>query len=356
MSLAVHADWSVDPGKRWFAAAEGGNGRWRVAAPAPVGEPGAFLAALRRRAGAGAVALGVDFPLGLPRAFVARHGGAGAEDFPGFLRALDPRAPFFSVAGELAEVSPARPFFPARFRPGMGRAGLAAALGLAGPAALARACDRATAERPAGGVLFWTLGANQTGKAALAAWREMLLPALAGPDPPLLWPFAGPFRGLLAPGRVVIAETYPAEALRQIGLRLGGSKRAQAARAALAPGLRAALERRGAAPVPALAAAIADGFGADARGEDRFDCLLGLLSVLGVLAGYRPDVPPPDPWLTRWEGWVLGQTASPRAAGGVADDAETAGTAPAPQIPPPKSPPPQISLVPKPPSMFYFRS
>ncbi|MGC8469820.1 MAG: hypothetical protein ACP5NI_07945, partial [Acetobacteraceae bacterium] len=116
MILAAHADWSVDPSKRWFATAEGGNGCWRVAAPAPVGEPGGFLAALRRRAGAGAVALGVDFPLGLPRAFVARHGGGGAEDFPGFLRALSPRAPFFSVAGELAEVSPARPFFPARFR------------------------------------------------------------------------------------------------------------------------------------------------------------------------------------------------------------------------------------------------
>ena len=52
--------------------------------------------------------------------------------------------------------------------------GNAAALGLDGAAALSRACDRATAERPAGAPLFWTLGANQVGKAAIAAWRTML--------------------------------------------------------------------------------------------------------------------------------------------------------------------------------------
>jgi phosphatidate cytidylyltransferase len=44
---------------------------------------------------------------------------------------------------------------------------------------------------------------------------------------------------------------------------------------------------------------------------DRFDSLLGLLCVLTVLAGERPDTVPADPWITRWEGWVLGQTALP---------------------------------------------
>jgi len=34
--------------------------------------------------------------------------------------------------------------------------------------------------------------------------------------------------------------------------------------------------------------------------------------VLNVLAGNRPDTVPPDPWIQRWEGWVLGQTALPR--------------------------------------------
>jgi hypothetical protein len=140
----------------------------------------------------------------------------------------------------------------------------------------------------------------------------MLLPALAGPDPPRLWPFEGPFRALLAPGAVAIAETYPAEALRQLGLRVSGSKRRQADRAALAAGLRGAMAALDAQPDAALAAAIADGFDADAAGEDRFDCLIGLLAVLLVLAGRRPDRAPDDPGLRRWEGWVLGQTALPR--------------------------------------------
>ena len=66
------------------------------------------------------------------------------------------------------------------------------------------------------------------------------------------------------------------------------------------------------------------GFGADAAGEDRFDCTLGVLCVLNVLAGNRPDDAPADPWITCWEGWVLGQTAMPSgwsiaAAGGEAE-------------------------------------
>jgi hypothetical protein len=35
--------------------------------------------------------------------------------------------------------------------------------------------------------------------------------------------------------------------------------------------------------------------------------VLGLLCVLNVLAGRRPDGVPGDPWVRRWEGWVLGQ-------------------------------------------------
>jgi hypothetical protein len=53
------------------------------------------------------------------------------------------------------------------------------------------------------------------------------------------------------------------------------------------------------------------GFGADAAGEDRLDSLLGVLCVIGVADGHRPDTAPPDPWIRRWEGWVLGQTAAP---------------------------------------------
>jgi hypothetical protein len=195
----------------------------------------------------------------------------------------------------------------------MTRAAHAAALGLDGAAGLCRACDRATAERPAGAPLFWTLGANQSGKAAIAGWRDLLLPALRGAEPPLLWPFAGDLRALLRRGGVVIAETYPAEALRHFALRMGGSKRRQGDRAALADRLLAAMAALHATPEDALRAALADGCGADAAGEDRFDSVLGVLCVLNVLAGNRPDGAPDDPWVRRWEGWVLGQTALPAA-------------------------------------------
>lgn len=305
--IAAHADWSTDPRKRWITVARREGGGWLAAAPEPVGDPARRLAGLL---GAGVpVALGLDLPLGLPRAYAA---GRAEPDFPAFLRGLAGRPEFFAVSAGLATVSPERPFYPARGVKGMTRAAHAAALGLAGPAGLSRWCDRATAERPAGAPLFWTLGANQSGKAAIAAWRDWLVPALAAGAPIRLWPFAGGLHALLAPGVAVLAEVYPAEALRHCGLVLGGSKRAEAARRALAPALRAAMAARRLVPDAALAGMVAAGFGADAAGEDRFDSVIGLLGLIGVLDGARPDFVPADPWVRRWEGWVLGQTALPR--------------------------------------------
>lgn len=306
-TLAVHADWSLDPRKRWMTAARLSGGAWRAGAPAPVGEVAALLPGLL--ASGAPVALGLDLPLGLPRDY-ARH--RPEPDFLAFLRGLAARPEFFAVNAGLDTVSRDRPFYPARGIKGMTRAAHAAALGMDGPPGLSRLCDRATAERPAGAPVFWTLGANQSGKAAIAAWRDWLLPALGANLPVSLWPFDGGMRALLAPGRAVLAEVYPAEALRHCGLRLLGSKRAQGARRALAPALRAAMEAQRVLPSPPLVADVEDGFGADAAGEDRFDSVIGLLGLLGVLSGARPDFVPDDPWVRRWEGWVLGQTALPR--------------------------------------------
>ena len=182
------------------------------------------------------------------------------------------------------------------------------------PHGLSRACDRATAERPAGAPLFWTLGANQSGKAAIAAWRDMLLPTLASDaDSIRLWPFAGAFRALLAPGKVTLAETYPAEALRHLGIGLEWQQKAPGrpgggggspARGDGGAGGAARSRRSNSQSLPAS--------DRDAAGEDRFDCILGVLCVLNVLAGNRPDTAPADTWVRRWEGWVLGQTALPR--------------------------------------------
>jgi hypothetical protein len=298
----------VDPRKRWVAIAERQGETWCLQAPNLVGAVDTFLARLSAMAAGEPVALGVDLPLGVPRAYAATR---QEPDFPTFLMEVGRQPGFFAVCSELAEVASHRPFYPMRGIAGMTRAAHALALGLTGAGDLSRICDRATAERPAGAPVFWTLGANQSGKAAAAAWRDLLVPAIGGQPAIRLWPFAGRFRRLLAPGSVAVAETYPAEALRHLGLRLRGSKRRQADRASLADPLFGVMDGLAVRPTPAMAQTVADGFGADAPGEDRFDCTLGVLCVINVLAGNRPDGVPDDPWIRRWEGWVLGQTSLP---------------------------------------------
>ena len=302
--IAAHADWSVDAGKRWLALALPGA-EWTISV-APVGDVSTLLDRLRALAGCASVALGVDFPIGLPRAYAARHLDLNGG-FPVFLRGLAQRPGFLSVCSALDEIGPERPFYPMRGTRGMTRLSHAQALGLDSAAGLSRLCDAATPDRPAGAPLFWTLGANQTGKAALSAWRDLLLPALARPDPPALWPFDGALLPLLQAHRVVVAETYPAEAMRQLGLSMGGSKRRHADRLALVPAIRASMAGLAASPGPALDQLMADGFGADAAAEDRMDCVIGLLCLLQVLAGRRHGTAPDDPWVQCWEGWVLGQ-------------------------------------------------
>lgn len=265
-----------------------------------------LLPGLHVRAGGAAVALGLDFPIGLPRAYAAKHLGA-AKDFPGFLRGLTEASPFFKVAASLDEIGLDRPFYPQHGKKGMTRASHADALGMEKSEDLSRRCDCKTADRPAGAPLFWTLGANQVGKGAITGWRDLLLPALAGPNPPQLWPFEGNLLDLLAPGRTVVAECYPAEAMRQLELPMNGSKRRHADRLALGQALRDRLGGLHARPDLGLERWFDDGMGEDAAGEDRLDAVLGLLGLMQVLVGRRADTVPDDPWIPRWEGWVLGQ-------------------------------------------------
>ncbi|HET6610245.1 MAG TPA: hypothetical protein VFG62_26505 [Rhodopila sp.] len=311
--LAAHADWSIDPRKRWITIARRIGAGWALTAPEPVGDPGTLPERLLHLADGGPAVLGADLPLGLPRAYAAVR---PEVDFQEFLRGIAAMPDFFRVCATLEDIRTDRPFYPVRGVAGMTRLSHALALGFVDAASLSRACDRATAERPAGAPLFWTLGANQSGKAAISAWQTLVLPSLAA-GRLRLWPFEGPLLSLLAPGVVVFAETYPAEALRHLGIRLRGSKRRQADRVVIADLLLAAMERLAAAPDTGMLRSVRDGFGADAAGEDRFDSVLGVLAVLNVLAGNRPDSAPDNPWIQKWEGWVLGQTALPRAFGAV---------------------------------------
>ena len=295
------------------------HGAWLAEAPEPVGAPGSLLLRLDAQAGGGPIAFGIDCPLGLPRAYVQRN-PSRHRDFRDFLTGLDETPELVEVCSRLDQVSGRRPFYPQRGLRGMSRATHAAALGLADAASLYRRCDLATATRAAGAPLFWTLGANQSGKAAISAWLELVLPTLRdAPERLHLWPFDGDVARWASTGasagkpagRVLLAETYPAEAMDQLGLCLRGprgrgSKRRQPDRATLAGPLREALTSLEVQLSAGLSDGLDRGFGADAAGEDRFDSVLGLICVLSVLYGRRADRVPQDPWIRRWEGWVLG--------------------------------------------------
>lgn len=305
--LIAHCDWSRDPRKRWMAIATRHHGGWLVHAPEPVGPCASLFDRLAARAdGAGPVLAGVDFVLGLPAWFGER---SGLPDFRSALAQFGsgPWSRWFDVCGDAADISLYRPFYPAA--PGnRQRAQLLAGLGLEGADDLLRRCERRTATRPAACSLFWTLGGNQVGKAALAGWRELVQPNLAELA---LWPFDGALSTLLGGDKPVLAETYPGDTYGRLGMsrRPVWSKRSQAGRMAVAPRLLDWLARRGHALDAGLAHTIAAGFTPDASGEDRFDALVGLFGMLDVVDGHQDEGAPADPDVRRWEGWILGQPA-----------------------------------------------
>lgn len=277
-----------------------------------MGDPLTLLSRLRAQAGPdSAVLLGVDFPLGLPLAYAER---AGVDDFAALLPQLGQGEwrDFYRVAEQPAEISLRRPFYP--LRPGGARQShLVQALGLPTAAALRRRCDRQQPHRPAAAPLFWTIGAQQVGKAAISGWRDLLGPGLARGDL-ALWPFDGPLADLMPSGRIVVAETYPAECYRHLGVRFSqpragalSGKRVQGARAAQAQTLLDWACQTGVDIDPALRVAIEDGFGATVDGEDRFDAVVGLFGLLNIVLGRRPSGDPTDPAIGRIEGWILGQ-------------------------------------------------
>ncbi len=302
--LVAHADWSVAPAKRWMCVATPHRLGWTVEIE-KVGALDTLLARLRHRADQGPVALGVDAPIGLPAAYrPPPH-----EDFPSFLRALTPGDPFFDVCDDPADISLARPFYPRRSHAGVRRHELLDRLGIESGGQLLRQCERKLGSQPAASPMFWTLGANQVGKGAICLWRDLLLPALDAVDPLALWPFDGAFADLMQAGRVAVAETYPANAMRQLDLGFKGSKRRQADRRTVAAALRAHLDTLEAEPDDKLAAKLDDGFGTAADGEDQFDSLIGLVRMLQIVRNPALDHRP-DPAISKWEGWILGRPVS----------------------------------------------
>jgi hypothetical protein len=159
--------------------------------------------------------------------------------------------------------------------------------------------------------IFWTLGGNQVGRAAITGWREFLQPARAERVVDL-WPFDGDLDALLRRGRTVVAETYPAIAYAQIDASLpatadGRGKRSASSRAASAPGVIAWAARVGIELAPDLVLQLGDGFGIHGTGEDRFDAVAGLLGMLGIVQGQCETGIPVVKEVQEVEGWILGR-------------------------------------------------
>lgn len=308
--LLVHADWSLRPAKRVMARAlcrPTGDSAPEIAAPEPVGDLQNLLPRLIRAAGGRPVLLGVDFPLGVPAIYAKK---TGVEDFAVLLPRLGRGIweAFFEPAEHPGQIDLHRPFFPAR-PGGARRARLVEGLGLNGFHELYRDCDRATAGRPAGAPLFWTMGARQVGKAAIVGWRDLLGPAMRGGAPLRLWPFHGSLADLLEPGVVVVGESYPAEACLHLGFAppgQGWSKSTVEGRKRVAPAFEAWAARTQVRLDPALRRELRAGF---PSGDDGLDAVLGLGSLLEVVRGRRGEGYPAEERLRRIEGWILGMEA-----------------------------------------------
>ena len=327
--LVAHADWSTNPRKRWHSVAVlEDDGCYRVSAPAPVGPLSTYLGRLCECAGPGSTVLtGFDFPIGLPASYAAMAG------ITGFRSAL-PRlgrnewSDFYEPARSRSDISVGRPFYPS----GPGKRGehsqdhLYSRLGLSSMSDLKRRCERRAQS------LFWLIGPNQVGKAAISGWRELLAPALASAAPPLIWPFDGRLCDLLARPGTVVAETYPAEMCRHLELAVSEpdrSKQRQCDRAADASALRAWARTNGVRLTERLRDEIEDGFGptddgedrfgedrfgedrfgGDRFGGDRFDAVVGLFGMLDVVLGNLESGEPRDD-RTLVEGWILGYSVA----------------------------------------------
>jgi hypothetical protein len=294
-SLVAHADWSVAPSKRWIALVGYGRRRSRLDSVEPFGPVADRVASL---AAGGPALLGVDFTIGVPVHYARR---AAIAAFAPWLRSVAPLADLGRIAAAPEEIDLRRPFYPAR--PGGAlQAHLVAGLGARRLDDLRRTCERAPPlPRPAC-PLFWTLGPNQVGRAALSGWAELLRRPDVG-----LWPFDGELGALLATGPVVVAETYPAECASRFGLTAPGtSKRRRPDRAALAPAVLAVAGRLGVDVAPAMRALIVDGFGEAPAGEDAFDAVVGVLGMIDVLRGNHPTGPPEGFPHLAVEGWTFG--------------------------------------------------
>lgn len=308
-SLIVHADWGSHSRKRRMASATLSGNTYLVHPTEPVGDLGDFLKRVATRSDpAGSVLVGFDFPIGLPYTYAQR---VGINDFyaalSGFGQGEWDR--FYDVAQTTEQISLYRPFYP--YRPGgTRRQHLLDKLGCSSIDDLRRKCEKAPPLWRTAAPLFWTLGTQQVGKAALIGWQNVIVPGLEDATLDLvIWPFSGKMAELVSPGRVIITETYPAEYLHQLNLINPGSrfsKRRQSDRARANTVLIERAASEGIAIHPDLERSMRVGFVSNTAGDDQFDAVVGLFGMLQFFTGERDLLEPESEGIRQIEGWIFG--------------------------------------------------
>jgi hypothetical protein len=302
----IHADWSKQPGKRWLAqATRQPNGRFLVDDLRPVGLLSGFWpnvwAGLPQD---GLTVVGFDFPIGLPVAYAEQ---VGVADFLALLPRLGRGewADFYRVAETAAQIGLKRPFYP--YRPGgTKQQHLLDALNVDHINQLRRLCDLPGNDHSAAAPLFWTLGAQQVGKAAISGWQDLLAPALREKDTAVaLWPFAGEWNDLCRPGQTIVVEAYPAAYYRPLGIK-HVNKQNPVSRQAACQALLKWTAENSVAMVDWVETAVRDGFGPKPSGEDPFDALVGLLGLLKPILHGEPITAPTETAVRQIEGWIFG--------------------------------------------------
>lgn len=309
--LVIHADWSINPKKRWMASAVKEGDLYHTNPPELVGDLDYFLQRIRGIVDSNAwVLLGVDFPIGLPFAYAQESGVSSYLKFLPLLGHGDWKY-FFQVAESAEQISIYRPFYP--YRPGgTSQQKLLDRLGLPTIEQLLRECEKSPPLRRRAAPLFWTLGAQQVGKAALNGWQKLIIPGMQDASlDVVMWPFSGTLQELAAPGKIIIAETYPADLSQRLKLTKAGersSKRNQIARSLMGSRMLKHAERNAIKYHKDLRLSLSNGFGAGAPGEDPFDAVVGLTGMLSMLSGGLPHFEPAEHKIKRVEGWIFGLT------------------------------------------------
>ena len=153
---------------------------------------------------------GFDFPIGIPAAYARKVNVAqfaeGLEQF-----GAGEWSDFYRVCDTDKEISLHRPFYPRVPSKNTKLVHLLKGLGVGAVEMMTgERCKQRLGREGCLPLVLDALGGNQVGKAAISGWRDVVQPARKAGA--LLWPFDGDLAALSKSGRLVICETYPAEA------------------------------------------------------------------------------------------------------------------------------------------------